>query len=116
MKILKIITAALLSACLALPVSAGTTTAGFFACDTEARWEEVQSAGLAGAEAFKNKLRSFVLLGACLYVPAGAKCVTTDVGFWSGIDEVYVNDIGPVYKQNEDSKARKSGCSRHYNR
>ena len=80
----------------------------FLACETEGIWDTLSKAGIAGHAAFVNKVHEFVAIGLCIWIPKSAKCVITDTDIWSGVNEIYVNDRGPVYAQSNTS------CNRRY--
>ena len=80
----------------------------FLACETEGIWDTLTKARLAGHAAFVNKVHEFVAIGLCIWIPKSAKCVITDTDIWSEINEIYVNDRGPVYAQSNTS------CKRRY--
>ena len=90
------------------PKAAKSTSKVFLACESEEVWDALFNAQRAGHDAFANKVNQHIAANLCAWVPKNAKCIVTDLGVFAGVDEVYVNDIGPVYVQN----ARAKGCTR----
>ena len=76
--------------------------APFLVCKTKEIWEKLNNARLAGRDAFVNKANGYIVTELCVWIPKSAKCVITNVG-WSGIDEIYVLDKGPLYAENTES-------------